>query len=302
MPLREAYRRCPDAVFLPVDFPTYVQVSERIKQILAEFSPVVEDAGLDEAYLDASHAEGPPEAVGRAIQARIHAETGLSCSIGIAPNKLLAKIASGLAKPGGLTFLTEDDVPRRIWPLPVRRLPGVGPKTAACLRVATIGDLAALSLDTLAERLGPAHGPALHRAACGVDDSPLVTHWTPQGMSRETTFEEDIAERPVLVDVLRQLAGEVVGRLVAQGYRARTVTVKLRFADFETHTRAVTLPAPTDAAPRLIEAALACFDRHALTKKVRLIGVRLGGLVATRRQGGSPVEKISSAVTTDRPA
>jgi DNA polymerase-4 len=156
MALRLAWRLCPEAVFLPVDFDTYAGESERFKAILQQFSQTIEDAGIDEAYLDVSDASDPA-AVGHAIKQQVQAKTGLTCSVGIAPNKLLAKLASDLQKPAGLTVLDEDDIPGRVWPLPAGRLLGVGPKTEARLMemgVTTIGELAALPVETLVER-GP---------------------------------------------------------------------------------------------------------------------------------------------------
>jgi DNA polymerase-4 len=282
MPLRSAWRLCPQAVFLPVDFETYAAESARIKAMLREFSPILEDAGIDEAYLDISDVPGESGDIARTIKRRIREETGLSCSIGIAPNKLLAKIASDLEKPDGLTILAESDVPGRVWPLPARKLQGVGPKTEkrlAALGIGTIGELAAAPLARLAEHFGEAHGRYLHEAAQGRDDSPLVTHWEPQSMSREMTFERDTADWSLITHMLLVLTRELAESLRAEGYRGRNVTVKLRYADFETHTHAETLPAPTDDLGTIREATGRCLARFARGRRVRLIGVRVGGLV-----------------------
>lgn len=281
MPLRTAFHLCPDAIFLPVDFQAYETVSQQIKSLLKEFSPVVEDAGIDECFLDISHAEVAPVPLAQEIKRRIKAATGLSCSIGIAPNKLLAKIASDMDKPDGLTLITEKDIEERIWPLPVRKLLGVGPKTEARLRelgVSTIGDLAAVSMETLVARCGAAHGAYLQRAAQGIDDSPLVTHWEPKSMSRETTFETDVSDGRMLEDKLTQLTRDVVVRMKQEHYRCRRVTVILRYADFETHTHTLPLPAATDDLDVIGEAALDCLNLFPLAKKVRLLGVRLSDL------------------------
>ena len=150
MPLRTAYRLCPDAVFLPVDYEEYSRVSEEVKAMFRQFSPEIEDVGIDEAFLDISSIESPSEEIAKEIKKRVRDETGLTCSIGIGPNKLLAKIASDMHKPDGLTIIMEDDIRERIWPLSVRKLWGVGPKTEAYLRemnIQTIGDLASLPLD-----------------------------------------------------------------------------------------------------------------------------------------------------------
>ena len=195
MPLRTAYRLCPDAVYLPVDFDSYAAIWQRIKAILHEFSPTCEDSGLDEAYLDISHRDEPPEQIAAAIKKRIRTETGLSCSIGIGPNKLLAKLASDMNKPDGLTVIAEGDIADKVWPLPVRKLLGVGPKTEArltTLGVTTIGALAATPLPTLQHNLGEAHGRYLHEAAQGIDETPLITAWEPHSFGRQITFQKDI--------------------------------------------------------------------------------------------------------------
>jgi DNA polymerase-4 len=281
MPLRTAFKRCPDAIFLPVDFQAYEAVSQKIKGIVSELSPVVEDAGIDECFLDISHIEGSPIAFAQEIKRRIKDATGLSCSIGIAPNKLLAKIASDMNKPDGLTVLTEQDIKDRIWPLPVRKLWGVGPKTEARLhelKISTIGDLAAVSPETLVARFGPAHGEYLHRAASGLDDSPLVTHWEPKSMGRETTFDIDVSDRGILEKTLTHLNDDAVQRMKHENYRCQRVTVVLRYADFETHSHTMPLSEATDDPEVIREAALDCLHLFHLKKKVRLIGVRLGDL------------------------
>lgn len=286
MPLRTAFHLCPQAVFLPVDYRTYEKVSLKIKALLREFSSRMENVGIDEAFLDISHVRRPPEKLARAIKARILEETGLTCSIGIAPNKLLAKLASDMDKPDGLTILSEKDIPDRVWPLPVRRLWGVGPKTEERLRdlgVADIGDLAALPLATLVARFGRSHGAWLHQASRGVDKSPLVSSREPKSLSRETTFQRDIRNPALLMDVLTRLAGNVAARMQKQGYRCRTVTVKLRYADFETHQHAVTLDRPVDDAETIRQAARRCLARFPLVKRVRLIGVRRSGLSRSRQ-------------------
>jgi DNA polymerase-4 len=285
MPLRTALQLCPQAVFLPVDYRTYEKISKRIKALLREFSPLMENVGIDEAFLDISPLRRSPEELARAIKASILAETGLTCSIGIAPNKLLAKLASDMDKPGGLTILGEKDVASRIWPLAVRRLWGVGPKTEerlAAMGIATIGDLATVPLVTLIAWFGRSHGAWLHQAARGVDQSPLVPHREPKSLSRETTFQQDTRNLEFLTDVLLCLIQDVAARLQKQGYRCRTVTVKLRYADFETHLHAVTLERPTADPETIRQAARCCLARFPLGKKVRLIGVRLSGLAKGR--------------------
>jgi DNA polymerase-4 len=272
---------CPQAVFLPVDYDAYAAVSARIKNILREFSPIIEDAGIDEAFLDISDVPEPSEAIAQAVKRRVREKTGLSCSVGIAPNKLLAKIASDMQKPGGLTIVTEADIKPRIWPLPVRKLWGVGPKTEARLAelgIRTIGELARTPVERLLEPFGESRGRYLHEAAHGIDESPLVTHWEPKSTSREITFERDTADESLLARTLVRLAREVAAALRADGYRGRSVAVKMRYADFETHTHTMTLAAPTDDFNVIRQAAGRCLAQFARGRKVRLIGVRVGGL------------------------
>ncbi len=285
MPLRTASQRCPEAVFLPVDYPTYARISEQIKVILREFSPVMEDVGIDEAFLDCTGSPGDPHTVARAIKARIRDETGLTCSIGIAPNKLLAKLASDMEKPDGLVALTESDIEPRVWPLPARKLWGVGPKTEQALAelgVATIGELATLSEKTLIEHFGRAQGRYLFRAARGIDDRPLVTHWEPKSLSHETTFQRDTADWGLVEATLYSLTRELVARLRDEGDVTSSVAVKLRYADFETHTHSRRLPAATDDLATIADAAQRCLRELAPTREVRLVGVRLGDLTRTR--------------------
>lgn len=281
MPLRTAYKLCPGAVFLPVDYREYSRVSSEIKAVLHEFTAAMEDVGIDEAYLDISSVEAPSGEIARAVKERIHDATGLTCSVGIAPNKLLAKIASDLQKPDGITIIGGHDFERLIWPLPVRKMPGIGPVTERRLKamgVETIGQLAALPLERLIEAFGPAHGGYLIDAANGIDERPLVTHWEPKSRSRETTFARDTADWQSIARTLADLSREVAEDLHDAGYRARTVGIKLRFSDFETHTREKTLAVATDSPETIRRTAFECLGRLDLARKVRLVGVRVGEL------------------------
>lgn len=281
MPLRTALKLCPGAIFLPVDFAQYRLYSARFKAVMKSVSPLMEDRGIDEAYLDISALEAPSEAIARTVKRGILEATGLTCSIGIAPNKLLAKMASELDKPDGLTILAAAEVERRIWPLGVRRIPGVGPKTEARLAelgIRTVGELAAQPVGQLVARFGRSFGAFLYRAARGIDDDPIVTHWEPKQRSRETTFQEDTGDWQTIARTIAALAREVTEELREEGYRARSVGIKLRFADFETHTREKTLAEPTDAEIAIRKAAFECLARLKLDRRVRLLGVRVGDL------------------------
>jgi DNA polymerase-4 len=281
MALRTAHRLCPACIFLPVDYEHYAEVSGRIKAILHAFTPLIEDGGIDEAYLDVSEEERSPAEIAEAIKRRIKEATGLSCSVGIASNKLLAKMASDLQKPDGLTVITPDDVKSRIWPLRTRKLVGIGPKTQSRLEergIRTIGELAAVDERTLVEWFGNAYGRYLYEASRGIDESPLVTHWEPKSHSREVTFEADTDDPAFVRNTLSKLAQRVAEEIGTKGYRGRSVTVKLRFSDFETHTRSQTLEAPSDSPETIKEAASDCLERFDISKKVRLIGVRVEGL------------------------
>jgi len=282
MPLRTAYNLCPDAIFLPVDYEEYSRMSRKFKAVLGEFTQTIEDVGIDEAFLDISSIEKPSEEIAKEIKGRIREQTDLSCSIGIAPNKLLAKIASDLDKPDGLTVIMEEDIEKRLWPLPARKLWGVGPKTETYLKekmgIKTIGELAALPLERLVEEFGQSYGGYLYEASRGIDESELVTHWEPKSISQETTFQKDLDNWQLVAKNLVELIQGVVTSMKEGGYRGRTVTVKVRFTDFKTYTRAKTLDKFTESEGEIRKAAFDCLGRLELKKKVRLIGVRISNL------------------------
>lgn len=286
MPLRTAYKLCPYAVFLPVDYKEYSRISKIIKNILSEISPIMEDIGIDEAFLDISQIERASEDIAKEIKKRIKEDTGLTCSIGIAPNKLLAKIASDMQKPDGLTIITEDDVKGKIYPLAVRKLWGVGPKTEAHLKgmgIETIGDLASLPLDVLISKFGKSFGNYLYNASRGIDESPVITHWEPKSISRETTFQKDTDNWQVIAKTLAGLAREVVDEMKQIGYCCKTVTIKIRFSDFKTITRAKSLDEFTDSYELIRKNAFECLKRIDIKKMVRLIGVRVSNLERINR-------------------
>jgi len=296
MGLMKAAALAPQAVLLPVDFDQYRRYSRLFKAAVAEVAPVIEDRGIDEIYIDLSEVPGAQESLGfdatggvravaQEIRNTVKRATGLTCSVGVTPNKLLSKIASELDKPDGLTVITQAEVPTRIWPLPVRRINGIGPKAGAKLAdmgIRTIGELAARDRAWLTEHFGRSYGRWLHEAANGVDDRPVVTHSEPVSMSRETTFDRDlhaVRDRAELTRIFTQLAEQVAVDLQRKGYAGRTIGIKLRFEDFKTVTRDLTLPEPVLEAAAIRQAAGQCLKRVDLSRRIRLLGVRAGSLV-----------------------
>lgn len=296
MGLMKAAARAPQAVLLPTDFEQYRRYSRAFKAAVAEVAPVIEDRGIDEIYIDLTQVPGAQDSIGfdahggvravaQEIRNNVRRKTGLTCSVGVTPNKLLSKIASELDKPDGLTVLTEADLPRLIWPLPVRRINGIGPKAGAKLAdmgLRTIGELAAREKGFLVEHFGRAYGRWLHDAAHGVDDRPVVTHSEPVSMSRETTFDRDlhaVRDRAELTRIFTELAEQVATDLQRKGYAGRTIGIKLRFDDFKTVTRDLTLPEPVVDAAAIRHAAGLCLKRVDLARRIRLLGVRAGSLV-----------------------
>ena len=296
MGLMKAAARAPKAILLPTDFEQYRRYSRAFKAAVAEVAPVIEDRGIDEIYIDLTGVAGAQDAVGhdpsggvravaQEIRNNVRRATGLTCSVGVTPNKLLSKIASELDKPDGLTVLTEADLPTRIWPLPVRRINGIGPKAGArllALGIHRIGDLATRERDWLVEHFGRAYGRWLHDAAHGHDDRPIETHGEPVSMSRETTFDRDlhaVRDRDELSRVFTELAAQVAIDLQRKGYAGRTIGIKLRFEDFKTVTRDLTLPQPVSDAAAIRHAAGLCLKRVDLSRRLRLLGVRAGSLV-----------------------
>jgi DNA polymerase-4 len=281
MPLQRAYRLCPEAIFLPVDYDEYMRVSEKIKDILRSFTPLIENVGIDEAFLDITDIDMESEEVAKKIKERIKKEVGLTCSIGIGPNKLIAKIASDMKKPDGLTIISEEDIKGTIWPLPARKLWGVGPKTERRLNemgILTIGDLTSAPLESLTEEFGKSYGNYLYESSRGVDESPVITYWEPKSISRETTFQIDTDNWNVIAKNLAELTRDVVDTMKESGYKGKTVTVKIRFSDFNTYTRAKTLDDFSDSLEIIRKAAFEALGRIELKKKVRLVGVRVSSL------------------------
>jgi DNA polymerase-4 len=296
MGLMKAAALAPDAVLLPVDFEEYRRHSRLFKAAVAEIAPVIEDRGIDEIYIDLAQvsgaceqAPGDPMAgareVARLIKHAVHAATGLSCSIGVTPNKLLSKLASDLDKPDGLTVLTHADVPARVWPLPAARINGIGPKASARLAergIHTIGELAAADPHELIEAFGLSYGQWLHQAAHGRDERPVVTWREPKSISRETTFERDLhprQDRAQLTPIFTRLCEQLAADLQRKGYAGRSVGVKLRYDDFRIVTRSLTLPHATRDAGLIRLWAGRCLKTVPLQQRLRLIGVKMSGLV-----------------------
>lgn len=284
MGLMKAARKAPEAILLPPDFEAYRDYSRRFKTAVAAIAPCIEDRGIDEIYIDLTHVPGASGPLGQRLKQAVRDATGLTCSIGIAPNKLLAKLCSELDKPDGLTLLTTDDVPTRIWPLPVGKVNGIGPKAAArleALGILTVGDLAACGPGLLREQFGPTYGAWLHQAARGIDDRPVETVSVPRSVSRETTFERDLhprQDRAELSEIFTALCMRVSQDLARKGCRGRTVGIKLRYEDFRTLTRDITLARPVSAAMDIRRAAGECLRRVPLEQRLRLLGVRVSGL------------------------
>jgi DNA polymerase-4 len=295
MGLMKAAQRAPDAVLLPSDFEQYRRYSRLFKAAVRRIAPRVEDRGIDEIYVDLTQEvepriEAPQDAwwcareVAAELKAAVRSATGLTCSIGLAPNKLLAKLASELDKPDGLAVVTEADIAVRIWPLPVRRLNGVGPKANLHLQqlgIETIGDLARADPAWLVANFGASYGHWLHEASHGRDEREVCVVSEPKSISRETTFDRDlhpVRDRAALGRIFTELCVQVGADLRRKRYVGRTVGLKLRFEDFRTVTRAHTLEAPTDDAREIRRAAGSCLKRVELDRRIRLLGVRVDAL------------------------
>jgi DNA polymerase-4 len=291
MPTAEAQRRCPGGVFLPPRFDRYEELSRTVFGVYRRYTPLVEPLSLDEAFLDvtASRAlHGSGAEIAAAIRGDVRGETGLTVSAGVADCKLAAKIASDLGKPDGLVVVPEGGTAAFLAPLPVSRLWGVGRVTEEALRslgVATIGDLAAFPEQVLTERLG-SQGPHLKALARGDDPRPVVPDEEAKSIGAEDTFERDLRGEPDLLPHLLDQCGRVARRLRESGHRGRTVTLKLKYADFSLVTRRTTLESPTDDAAAIYRAIRSGLGRADLSRPVRLTGVSVSGFAAGPEQLG----------------
>jgi DNA polymerase IV (DinB-like DNA polymerase) len=290
MPISRAWKLCPEAIYLPPNFPLYIKVSNEIMDIARKYADKFEQWGIDEAFLDVSarvkdYAEA--EALAKQIKREIHEKEHLTCSIGIGPNKLIAKIASDYQKPDGLTVVREGEAEAFLAPLPVRKLLWVGRKTEAKLKemgINTISDLARYDPTVLAEKFG-VMGTQMHLMARGIDRSEVEARTEVKSISHETTFEEDTADADTVLRTLAALSEEVCREVLNQNLFFKTVTVKLRYENFETHTRSKTLAFMTNRSQDLKKTAKELLQTYLRSdRKVRLIGVRVSNFVKGEKQ------------------
>lgn len=285
MPLKKAYKLCPEAAFLPVDFGSYEKESEAFMAILRDYSPLVESFGLDEAFLEMPPSSVEPfensASIAREIKARIKKDLKLAVTAGIGPNKLMAKMASDAAKPDGFLVIKVEETARFLRELPSRKLWGVGPKTEKRLRdlgIKTIGELAKTPVQHLERNFGPAIGRTLHEHANGIDDTPVVPFYEPKSFGREVTFEEDTKDIYLIKETLYALTEDVTARLKESGHKCRQAAIKIRYSDFRTITRSRTFGAATDSLNDIWPGTLKLIEETDFPKAVRLVGVRVGEL------------------------
>ncbi len=288
MPSSQAKRLCPDAIFIPPDFRRYSRESEKIFAIYREFTPLVQAVSIDEAYLDVTDhlgEAGSATAVAKEIRRRVREERGLTVSIGVGPNRLIAKIASDFDKPDGLTVVRPAKVQAFLDPLPVRKLHGVGPATEKALAemgVRTVAELRAAPLETLSARFGK-HGRLLFEFSRGIDERPVETHSERKSLGTENTYAEDLTDLSRMVEEVERMAAEVAAALARSGLAGCTVTLKLRYSDFTTLTRSRTSDVPLYDAAVIAGIAIDLLRRtQAASRPVRLLGVTASNLVRER--------------------
>jgi nucleotidyltransferase/DNA polymerase involved in DNA repair len=290
LPISKAWKLCPQGVYVRPRMRRYVEVSAQIMEVFRKYTDLVEPLSIDEAFLDITGSValfGPPAQIARSIKQEIRERTGLTASVGLAPNKFLAKIASDVRKPDGFLVLQEKDIQSFLQELPISRLWGVGPKTEHRLHelgFRTIGQLAAASRESLVASRGSL-GEHLYQLSRGRDNRPVVPHGEPKSISSETTFEIDTGDRELLLRTILELADHVAERLRKEGYRTRKVTLKLRYSSFSTHTKQHALDKFIKTGEDIAAVARTLFGQFPMTQKIRLIGVAAGDL---HRDGGDP--------------
>jgi DNA polymerase-4 len=283
MPLFKAREKCPDGVFFPVRMPRYKEISGKIMKILEDFTPLVEPVSIDEAFLDITGMEGllgNPEQIARQIKDRIYSETGLTCSIGIAPNKFLAKVASDMHKPDGLMIIQAEEVDTFLTALPVEKIPGVGKRTVEALKlygIKTAGEIKSFSEDQLVKRFGK-FGLRLYELSRGHDSSPVVPSREMKSISAEETLPYDTNDLNLLSNKLRWFAEKVAESLRIHGRKGKTITVKIKFSDFTAVTKAQTIAYATDTSRMILLTARQLLEDQPLPKRVRLIGLEVSNL------------------------
>jgi DNA polymerase-4 len=299
--LMKAAKLCPQAILLPVDFTEIRRYSRAFKDIILDIAPLMEDRGVDEVYIDFTDIPGGQREGGRVlarlIQKTIFEQTGLTCSVGVAPNKLLAKMASEFNKPNGISIVQEDELEAKIWPLACRKINGIGPKADEKLKrlgIETIAQLAAQELQWLIDHFGQKTGAWMYDAARGLDNRPIVLESEPVSMSRETSFERDlhaVRDKAELGELFTRLCTQVAADLQRKGYVGKTIGIKLKYDDFKSVTRDQTLDTYTADAQTIRQVAGQCLKRVPLTQRLRLLGVRVGSLVkASEYEANQPVE------------
>jgi DNA polymerase-4 len=298
MPTARARRLCPDAILIPPDFPAYREKSAQVMEVVRAAVPTVEQVGLDEAYLDLSELVAPKAAM-RRLQAEVQTVTGLTCSIGIGPNKLVAKVCSDLEKPRGLVAMSAEMACERFAAAPPSLVPGIGPKTAARLEAMGLGTLGALQRadpDALRERFGPRHGEELISRARFDGSTTLTEHRETVSRSNERTFDTDMADREEMEAVLQRLAGDLCETLRRKEAKGRTIAIKVRLDDFTTVTRARTLDRAVDDGETVGTIAVELLRVYGPPRPVRLLGVRVAGFEGEREAGPVPEGQLGLAI------
>jgi DNA polymerase-4 len=284
LPISRAWKLCPEGVYVRPRMSRYVEVSHQVMDIFQQFTDLVEPLSIDEAFLDVTGSEallGSADQIARQIKTLVRETTQLTASVGVAPNKFLAKVASDLRKPDGLVIVRENEIADFLRDLPISRLWGVGPKTEQRLKpmgLHTIGQMSAISREDLIRKLGGL-GDHLYHLSHGLDDRPVIPNWEAKSISNETTFEKDTRDRDLLIRTIHELADEVGRRLRHENFRARRVTLKLRYEDFSTHTKQTSLERPTQSNDEIAKIAISLFNHFPLDRRIRLIGVGSAELV-----------------------